>query len=122
MDIEHYLHRGYRASVIVSIIVSLVIVLLVSFLGRRASNLKGSLVLGEPNDITVIALMEPTLATGSIITNIRFLRKVDAASIDQRPNYAYLVTTSDNAKHLLKIGWSTTNMQWMIAMDETLHE
>lgn len=121
MDLEHFTHRGYRTSVAVAVILSMLIVLMAAFLGRRVVNLKGSLIVAEPNDITVISLVEPKLNTGSTITNIRFLRKEEVTSVSDKPRYAYLVHTSDDENRHVQIGWNDDLMQWSIVTSEALH-
>lgn len=120
MDIEKMTHSGYKLSVVVALVLSSMIVTLTAFLGRGALNLKGSVLLEEPTDVTVIATVEPRLPENVGIRDIDFLRK-EKRGETEKPYYAYQVKTSDNEYHLVKIGYDESMKQWVLMNYETLH-
>jgi hypothetical protein len=61
--------------VLIAVILSAMVVMFAAILGRGALNLKGALLVDEPTDVTVIAVIEPKLSDGVAISDIDFLRK-----------------------------------------------
>jgi hypothetical protein len=120
MDIEKLTHSGYKVSVVTAVVLSTMVVVLTAFLGRGALNLKASLVLEEPSDVTVIAVVEPKLESDVSISNIDFLRKEKAIE-GKKPLYAYQVRTSNNEYHLVKLGYDEERQQWALMNYELLH-
>src|SRR6185295_17646546 len=120
MDVEHLTHTTYKLSVVIAIVLSGMLVTLAALLGRGTLNLSGSLYLDEPSDVTVIALVEPKLATDVGIRGIDFLRKENRDD-NQKPFYAYEVKTSDEKFYLVKIGFDTEAKQWVLQQMTSLH-
>ena len=130
MDIEHMTHRGYKLSLIIAIVLSAMVVTLASLVGRGTLNLSGALVLNEPHDTTVIALIEPKLATNEKISEIDFLRKepvkgqsdASGSVIDPKSmQYSYTVRTSDGSDYLIQLIFDTDTRQWITRTFERLH-
>jgi len=119
MDLEKITHSGYRISVVTAIVLSCMVVTLASLLGRSALNLRGSLVLDEPTDVTVIALVEPQLDEDTSITSINFLRKEDVTA-SEKPFYAYHVLLSDGENYLVRIGFDAEEERWVLMNYEHL--
>jgi hypothetical protein len=119
MDIEHISRQSYRLSVVVAIVLSAIVVTFAAVVGRGTLNLKGALMLDEPTDVTVIALVEPRLATGAKITGINFLRKED--EVNGRATFAYHVTISNEDNLFVKIYFDVLVNEWRIAHLENLH-
>lgn len=120
MDIEHFKHRHYRPSLIVSLFLSLLIVGLASMLGRSTLKLTGAILLDEPKEITVIALVEPKLADGVHISEVIQLRKEDA-QIGQKPSYTYHVRTSDESDYFTRIVFDASASAWTLERFEKLY-
>lgn len=120
MDIQHFTHQGYRVSVWVAVVLSGLIVTLTALIGRGTLNLKGALVLPEPRDITVIALMEPKLEEDVTITSIELLRKQERTELKERPRYDYKVETSDGQHYLVILGFDAVKNEWTIVASDTL--
>jgi hypothetical protein len=120
MDIEKISHSGYRLSVVIAIVLSCMVVTLAALLGRGTLNLNGALILDQPTDVTVIALVEPKLDAGVTIRQIDFLRK-EKRDVDTYQSYAYHVSTSDSGDYLVRIGHDATTNQWTLTQFETLH-
>jgi hypothetical protein len=120
MDIEKMTHTGYRLSVLIAVILSAMVVMFAAILGRGALNLKGALLVDEPTDVTVIAVVEPKLSDGVAISGIDFLRK-EKRGENEKPFYAYQVKTSDEAYYLVKIGYDEDEEQWALMVYESLH-
>ncbi len=113
-------HSGYKLSVVIAIVLSLMVVTLAAVLGRGALNLKGSLLLDEPTDVTVIAAMAPKLEEQNIgIRGIDFLRR-EKRGENEKPYFAYQVKTSDDAYHLVKLGFDEEERKWVIVTYESL--
>ncbi len=106
---------------IVAVLMSITMVGLASAIGRGTLNLRGALLLDEPRDTTVIALVEPKLADKVTISGIEFLRKSPADRPSSKQMYSYNVTTSDDGFYLTQIVFSDETKQWTIAHFETLH-
>ena len=119
MDLEKITHSGYRISVVTAIVLSCMVVTLASLLGRSALNLRGSLVLDEPTDVTVIAQVEPQLDEDTSITSINFLRKEDVTA-SEKPFYAYHVLLSDGENYLVRIGFDAEEERWVLMNYEHL--
>ena len=119
MDIEHISRQSYRLSVLVAIVLSAIVVTFAAVVGRGTLNLKGALMLDEPTDVTVIALVEPRLATGTKITGIDFLRKED--EVNDRPTFAYHIAISNEDNLFVKIYFDVLVSEWRIARLENLH-
>lgn len=119
MDLEHITHSGYRLSVIIALILSGLVVTVAAVLGRGALNLRGSLLLDEPSDVTVIALVEPKLAEDIAISEINFLRK-EPAKAAERPEYSYHVRTSDGENYLVRLGFDEEKKRWALVKYEHL--
>lgn len=123
MDIEHWSHKGHTVSVIIAVVLSGLLVTVAALVGRGAINIKGALLEADPTDVTVIAAVEPKLDSGVTIQGIEFLRKEDvSAVISTKPYYAYLVKTSDNVQHLVRLAWDTETKAWTLLTYEKLHE
>ena len=120
MDLERITHTGYKHSVVIALVLSAMVVTLAALLGRGALNLKGSLLLDIPTDVTVIALVEPKLDKKVGIREIDFLRK-EKRGENEKPFYAYQVKTSDAEYHLVKIGFDTEEKKWTLVTFEFLH-
>lgn len=120
MDLEKISHQNYRISVWVAIVLSGIVVTLAAFLGRGALNLKAALVLEEPTDVTVIALMEPKLPADAKIVAIDFLRKEPDPN-SEKPTYAYHIETSDRNNYFLRLYFNREIGQWEVTRLETLH-
>ena len=90
-------------------------------IGRGTLNLQGAVLLDEPRDITVIALVEPKLTAGITISNVDFLRKEKAPAASTKLMYSYDVATSDGANYLVQLIFSTEKQQWVIEHFETPH-
>lgn len=120
MDIESLTHTGYKNSVVIAVALSAIVVTLAALLGRGALNLKSALVLEEPSDVTVIALVEPKLAEDVSIQGIDFLRKEKHAE-SEKPYYAYQVKTSDDQYAFVKIRFDAKTQQWTLLTYESLH-
>ncbi len=120
MDIEKISHSGYRMSVVIAIVLSCMVVTLAAVLGRGTLNLNGALLVDQPTNVTVIALVEPELDEGVVIRDINFLRK-EKREVDSHESYAYHVSTSDSADYLVRIGHDITTNQWTLTQFETLH-
>lgn len=120
MDIEHMTHTGYRTSILIAVILSCLIVVLSAALGRGTLNLKGSLLLDEPTDVTVIAVVEPRLDDGVTISDIVFLRKQDAGA--EKPTYDYQVETSDGGIYLVRLSQDPSITGWSLQNFERLRE
>ncbi len=120
MDIQHFTHQGYRVSVWVAVVLSALIVTLTALIGRGTLNLKGALVLAEPRDITVIALMEPKLEDDVTITSIELLRTQERTELKERPRYDYKVETSDGQHYLVILGFNAVKNEWTIVESDTL--
>ena len=130
MDIEHITHRGYRLSLIIAVVLSAMVVTLASLVGRGALNLRGALVLNEPRDTTVIALVEPKLATTEKISEIDFLRK-EPVLVTEKPStsdgdpksfqYSYNVRTSDGSDYLVQLIFDNDSQEWVTRTFERLH-
>ncbi|MSR67262.1 hypothetical protein EXS65_00320 [Candidatus Peribacteria bacterium] len=114
MDIEHFKHRHFKPSLIVSVILSILVVILASALGRSTLNLKGAVSLNEPKEITVIALVELKLKEDVHISDIRFLRKEDAPD-GQKAVYAYHVQTNDENDYLVKLKFDPSPRTWTLS-------
>ena len=134
MDIEHITHRSYGLSLVIAIVLSGMVVTLAAIIGRGTLNLRGALVLDEPHDTTVIALIEPKLAKDEKISEIDFLRKEPAVAatesgtvIDPKSmQYSYNVMTSDGSDYLVQLifdkethGWTTLTFERLHASDST---
>ncbi len=119
MDLERITHSGYRQSVVIAVILSGLVVTIAAILGRGALNLRGALVLDEPTDVTVIALVGPKLAKEVVITEINFLRK-EEAKVSEPRMYSYHVKTSDNANYLVRISFSEESKKWVLIKYESL--
>ncbi len=119
MDIERISRQSYRLSVLVAIVLSAIVVTFAAVVGRGTLNLKGALILDEPTDVTVIALMEPQMATGAKITGITFLRK--ESEVNGKPTYAYHVADSNQDNFFVRIYFDTLVNQWRISHFENLH-
>jgi hypothetical protein len=120
MDLERMTHTGYKLSVMIAVVLSAMVVTLTAMLGRGALNLKGSLLLDEPTDVTVIAAVEPRLEEDTSISDIDFLRK-ETRGENEKPFYAYQVKTSDEEYHLVKIGYDEELKKWTLIVYESLH-
>ncbi len=120
MDIEHFKHRHFRPSLIVSLILSILIVILASTLGRSTLNLKGAVTLDEPKEITVIALVEPKLQEDVHISDIRFLRREEASN-GQKAIYAYHVQTNDGNDYFAKLKFDPSSATWTLDQFEKLY-
>lgn len=120
MDIEKISHSGYRMSVIIAIVLSCMVVTFAALLGRGTLNLNGALLLDEPTDVTVIALVEPKLDTDVKIGEIDFLRKEKRDS-DTHQTYAYRVHTSDASDYLVRLGFDISTKRWTLTQFERLH-
>ena len=121
MDMEHITHRGYRTSLIVAIVLSGMVVTLASLIGRGTLNLSGALLLSEPRDTTVIALVESKLETGVQISDIRFLRKENPDIVGEKATYTYHVITSDGGDYFARLLFSRETAQWTLERFEKLH-
>lgn len=119
MDLEKLTHSGYRVSVVTAIVLSCMVVTLASLLGRSALNLRGALVLDEPTDVTIIALVEPRLEEDTSIAGINFLRKEDVTA-SSKPFYAYHVVLSDGENYLVRIGFDAEDERWILMHYEHL--
>lgn len=120
MDIEKISHTGYRMSVVIAIILSCMVVTLAALLGRGTLNLNGALLVDQPTDVTVIALVEPKLEEGVTIREINFLRK-EKREVDSHESYAYHVSTSDSGDYLVRLGHDISKNQWTLTQFEYLH-
>lgn len=120
MDIEKISHAGYRMSVVIAIVLSCMVVTLAALLGRGTLNLKGALLVDQPTDVTVIALVEPRLDEGVTIRGIDFLRK-EKRDVDSHESYAYHVSTSDGGDYLVRLGHDISKNQWTLTQFEYLH-
>lgn len=120
MDIEHFTHRHYRPSLIVSLLLSLLIVGLTSMLGRSTLKLAGAVLLDEPKEITVIALTEPKLSEDTHISDVILLRKEDAPD-GQKPSYTYHVRTSDGSDYFTRLTFDTAASKWTLERFEKLY-
>lgn len=120
MDLERITHTGYRLSVVIALILSGIVVTVAAVLGRGALNLRGALLLEEPSDVTVIALVEPKLAEDIAISDINFLRKEDTEG-SERSQYSYHMRTSDGENYLVRIGFDEEQNQWALMKYEHLH-
>ena len=121
MDIEHFTHRGYKMSLVVAIVLSGLVVTLASLVGRGTLNLRGALLLTEPHDTTVIALVEPKLTGNVKISNITFLRKEDVSPAGEKPTYTYHVETSDGGDWFARLLFDKNSAQWTLERFEKLH-
>lgn len=122
MDIEYLQHHKRRAIMLASVFISALIVVIAASVGRGPVNLQGSLVLSEPNDVTVIAVVEPSLQQDSnaTISSITRLRSVDDAN-GKRPSYDYMVETSDERSILVRLAWDEGEQHWILLTQEDLH-
>ncbi len=123
MDIERLSRRHYKTSIVVAIVLSGLFVTFAALIGRGSLNLKGSLILEKPNDITAIALAEERVAKGVSITHVEFLRtETVPVTISAKPYYTYLVRSSDSVQYLERFGWDDEKKQWSLMTFEKLHE
>lgn len=120
MDIEKMSHTGYKLSVVIAVVLSCMVVTLAALLGRGTLNLKGSLLLDVPTDVTVIALVEPKLEDSTKISEIDFLRK-EKREGDEHESYAYHVRTSDESDYLVRLGFDINSSGWTLTQFEHLH-
>ena len=120
MDIEHIKHRHFKPSLAVALAISMMVVIGAALLGRGTLNLKGAVLLSEPRDVTVIALVEPKLEKGIHISGITFLRKEDAPA-GEKPLYAYHVKTSDESDYFARLKFDTQSAEWTLERFEKLH-
>ena len=120
MDIEHLTHRGQRLSLAIAVVLSCMAVTLASLIGRGTLNLSGALLLTEPRDTTVIALVEPKLQEKITISGIIFLRKEDPMP-GEKPTYTYHVRTSDESDYFVRLRFDTTSSQWALERLEKLY-
>lgn len=120
MDIEKMTHQSYKVSVAIAIVLSSMVVVFTALLGRGTLNLKGSLLLDEPSDVTVIAVFEPELSDDAKISSIDFLRKEKAVE-SSKSIYAYQVKTSANEHYLVKLKYDESSKQWALLQKEALH-
>jgi hypothetical protein len=122
MDIERLTHMGYKKSMWVALVLSGLAVVLAALLGRGTLNLQASLVLPEPDEVTVIAALyeaEQLIENGPVVINeIEFLREEEDDQSD-RPTYAYLVSLSSEENYLTKISWRLG--EWSLTTYERLH-
>jgi hypothetical protein len=122
MDVERITHMSYKKSMWVALVLSGLAVTLAALLGRGALNLRGALVLPEPDEVTVIAALyeaEKLEENGPIVIDrIEFLREEEDDQSD-RPTYAYLVSLSNDENYLTKISWRLD--QWSLTTYERLH-
>lgn len=122
MDLEKLTHRGYQTSVIIAVVLSAMLITFASLLGRSALNLRGSLLMDIPTDVTVIALVEPELGEEVKITNVHLLRKEEDSVPNQKPMYAYQVSTSAPDHYFALLKFDTQNGVWTLSRFEHLHE
>jgi hypothetical protein len=120
MDFQQITHQGYRLSILVAMVLSAVAVTLAALIGRGTLNLRGSLILEEPTDITVIALMETTLPENIKVAQIDFLR--EEAEVGGKPTYAYHVGTSDLGNYFVRLYFDREIGRWAVAHAERLRE
>ncbi len=120
MDIEHITHRGYRPSLVIALVLSAMVVTLASLIGRGTLNLKGSLLLSVPTDVTVIALTEPELGEEIHISEIKLLRKEETGR-GQKAAYAYHVRTTDDSDYFARLLFDTASAQWTLERFEKLY-
>lgn len=122
MDLEHITHRSHNTAVLLALVLSAMVVVIMSFLIRGTVNLKGSLLLDEPKEVTVISVVEPKLVEGVVISDVTFLRKEDKPSLSKvKPVYSYIVKTSDASTYLTQIVWSAEEKHWALEKFEKLH-
>lgn len=122
MDLEHITHRSHNTAVLLALVLSAMLVVIMSFLIRGTVNLKGSLLLDEPKDVTVIRVVEPKLADGIVMSDITFLRKEDKPALSKvKPVYSYIVKTSDASTYLTQLVWSADEKHWVLEKFEKLH-
>ena len=121
MDSEYFANRGYRLSLVLAIALSLMVVILASLLARGRLNVRGALLLEEPREITVIALLEPKLTDGTTIDFVDFLRKESPVTSEEKAVYSYHVKTSDESDYLLQLRYDSEKKQWGIHHIERLH-
>jgi hypothetical protein len=120
MDLERLTHhQNYHTTVMVALVLSGLAVTFAALVGRGTLNLKGALLLDEPTDITVIALMEPKLSTDEKISKITFLRK--EAPINGKATYSYLVKTTPDQQYFLRVYFEKDTGKWATTGLETLH-
>ncbi len=121
MDIEHFKHRTFKPSLLVAFALAITVVVVTALIGRGTLNLRGALILPEPRDTTVIALMEPRLEPDETISNIVFLRKEAPNEADSKPRYSYTVMTSAGANYFVQLAFDMTKHEWKINTLENLH-
>lgn len=122
MDLEHITHRSHNVAVVLALVISAVITVIMSFLIHATVNLKGSLLLDEPTDVTVISAVEPKLKEGVVIKRLTFLRKEDNPVLSKvKPVYSYIVAMSDTSMYLTQLVWSADEKHWTLEKFERLH-
>ena len=104
-----------------ALFLSITFVIVVASLARGTNHLRGALNTPEPTDVTVIALVEPRLATGAVIRDITFLRKSTNGTENDRGTYAYLVKDSSESIFFLTLGWNPVGERWSMSSFERLH-
>lgn len=122
MDLEQITHRSHNTAVVLALVLSAMITVVMSFLVHASVNLKGSLLLDEPTDVTVISAVEPKLQDGIVIKRLTFLRKEDNPVLSKvKPVYSYIVALSDTSMYLTQLVWSADEKRWMLEKFEKLH-
>lgn len=106
----------------VALVLSGLAVVLAALLGRGTLNLKASLTIEEPDEVTVIAVLYDAgklQENGPIvIESIQFLREEEDDQ-SERSTYAYLVGLSSKENYLTKLSWR--NERWSLTTYERLH-
>lgn len=122
MDLEQITHRSHNTAVVLALVLSAMITVIMSFLVHASVNLKSSLLLDEPTDVTVISVVEPKLQDGVVIKRLTFLRKEDNPVLSKvKPVYSYIVALSDTSMHLTQLVWSADENRWVLEKFEKLH-
>lgn len=122
MDIEQLTHLSYKKSLVIALVLSGLAVAIAAILGRGTLNLRASLTLEEPSDVTLIAALyeaNELEENGAVtIKNIQSLRKEKSIEND-RPVYSYMVSLSSGENYLAKLAWD--GARWQLTTMEKLH-